>query len=287
MIKQSKPSQTDQAQSTTLAEVAPVKMTKGLSTAMAEQYQMERVQFLKTIKATCFPDGKATDEQLAAFLIVANEYGLNPFVRQIYAFTGKDGGIVPIVPVDGWAAVVNKNKQYDGCEFEDAFDEGNNLFSTTCIMYRKDRGHSIKVTEYLSECFRKTKPWEQWPARMLRHKAFIQAARLTFSLSGFYDPDEADRIMDAEMEVVSTRTSEEIKADAGKIDQAAADPTPKAKEKPPAEKKAEPDSTATKEAEKEEAPALKMESPADEESPNAEQPEPTDAEGDDVEDEGW
>jgi hypothetical protein len=41
---------------------------------------------------------------------------------------------------------------------------------------------------------RDTEPWKKWPVRMLRWKAYIQCARVTFGLSGIYDSDEAARI---------------------------------------------------------------------------------------------
>ena len=46
---------------------------------------------------------------------------------------------------------------------------------------------------FMKECMRNTQPWKQWPARMLRHKAMIQAARIAFSFSGIEDQDEFDR----------------------------------------------------------------------------------------------
>jgi hypothetical protein len=61
-------------------------------------------------------------------------------------------------------------------------------------VHRKDRSHPIEVTEYLAECRQGTEPWKKWPARMLRHKAAIQAIRYAFGFSGIVDPDEADRM---------------------------------------------------------------------------------------------
>ena len=49
----------------------------------------------------------------------------------------------------------------------------------------------------MAECKRNTDPWRQWPNRMLRHKATIQAARYAFGFSGIADPDEAERSADA------------------------------------------------------------------------------------------
>lgn len=55
----------------------------------------------------------------------------------------------------------------------------------------------MEVTEYMAECVRNTEPWAKWPARMLRHKTTIQAARYAFGFSGIVDPDEAERIASA------------------------------------------------------------------------------------------
>ena len=49
----------------------------------------------------------------------------------------------------------------------------------------------------MEECKRTTDTWKQWPARMLRHKATIQAGRYAFGISGIIDPDEAERFKDS------------------------------------------------------------------------------------------
>ena len=63
--------------------------------------------------------------------------------------------------------------------------------SVTAVVYRKDRTHATKVTEYFAECFRPTEPWRQFPRRMLRHKAVKEAVRVAFGISGITDEDEA------------------------------------------------------------------------------------------------
>lgn len=130
-----------------------------------------------------------------AFAIVANQYGLNPFTKEVHAFCDGER-ITPIVGVDGWARIVNSFDKYDGCDFEFIEKDGK-LDAITCSMYVKGRQHPTRVTEYMSECRRPTKPWEQMPRRMLRHKAFMQAARYAFSIAGIYDADEAADIIDS------------------------------------------------------------------------------------------
>lgn len=141
------------------------------------------------LKATAFK-GPASDAQMTALMIVANQYGLNPWTKEIYAFPDKNNGIVPVVGVDGWSRIINEHPQFDGMEFETTAD------SCTCVMFRKDRSHAIRVTEYMDECKRNTQPWQSHPRRMLRHKTLIQCARLAFGYTGIYDQDEAERIVE-------------------------------------------------------------------------------------------
>lgn len=145
-------------------------------------------ELVSVLKATAFK-GPASDAQMTALMVVANQYGLNPWTKEIYAFPDKNNGIVPVVGVDGWSRIINTHEQFDGMEF-DQDDE-----KCTCKMYRKDRGHHIAITEYMSECKRNVGPWQSHPKRMLRHKAMIQCARLAFGYVGIFDQDEAERII--------------------------------------------------------------------------------------------
>ncbi|HEY7822725.1 MAG TPA: phage recombination protein Bet, partial [Acidimicrobiia bacterium] len=156
---------------------------------------MEPAAFEKTLRATVVP-AQVSNEQFAAFLLVAKKYQLDPITKQIYAFPTQGGGIQPIVSIDGWMYLINSHPEFDGMEFEDQLDASGNLLSITCRMFRKDRGHPVSVTEYMSECARPTSTWKQWPARMLRHKAAIQASRYAFGFSGIMEPDEAERMVD-------------------------------------------------------------------------------------------
>lgn len=161
----------------------------------------------ETLKATAFKSNvQVSDDQMTALLIVANQYGLNPWTKEIYAFPDK-GGIVPVVGVDGWSRIMNTHDQFDGMEFRQ--DDQ----SCTCIIYRKDRTHPTSATEYMDECKRDNSPaWKSHPRRMLRHKAMIQAARLAFGFTGIYDQDEAERIIEVkEIDVTHSKKSIEEK----------------------------------------------------------------------------
>lgn len=183
-----------------------------LTRTLATKLDMgDGAELIDTLKATAFK-GEVTDAQMTALLVVANQYALNPWTKEIYAFPDKNNGIVPVVGVDGWSRIINSHPQFDGIEFHHA----DKLVTMPggkpapewieCHIYRKDRSRPIVVREYLDEVYRAsfkgkygevTGPWQTHTKRFLRHKSMIQCARLAFGYGGIYDQDEAERIVEA------------------------------------------------------------------------------------------
>lgn len=184
-----------------LATTAP---KRSVLVAAADRFNMEPEAFEATLRGTVFPPS-GTKAEFAAFLVVANEYGLNPVTREIYAYPKKGGGIQPIVSIDGWARIINEHPQFDGMDF--AFEDlggdqskvpgslGGPELGCTVTIWRKDRTKPIVITEYLSECYRNTDPWKM-RRRMLRHKTLIQGARYAFGFASIMDEDEAMAVVE-------------------------------------------------------------------------------------------
>jgi len=170
--------------------LAPASKPKALA-VMANRLNVDPQKLLQTLKETVFKG--ANDSELLTLVVVANEYGLSPLLKEIYAFPAKGGGITPVVSIDGWISMVNRQPQLDGLEFEWVGEEVPE--SCTCTIYIKNRSHPVRVTEFYKECVRATEPWKQMPRRMLRHKALKEAARVAFGFSGVTDEDEARDIM--------------------------------------------------------------------------------------------
>lgn len=194
---------------------------KSLITRIAARYGVDSRKLYETLKATAFKqrDGSApTDEQMMTLLIVADQYGLNPFIREIYAFPDRQNGIIPVVSVDGWSRIINEHPQYDGIEFVYADKmvkmPGAKVDAPIwieAVIYRKDRSRPIRVREFLDEVYRapfqgKARtgaytvdgPWQTHTKRQLRHKSLIQCSRIAFGFTGIYDQDEAERIREME-----------------------------------------------------------------------------------------
>lgn len=164
-------------------------------------------ELIQTLKATAFK-GDVTDAQMTALLVVANQYGLNPWTKEIYAFPDKHNGIVPVVGVDGWSRIINQNPQFNGMEFR-ASEKMVSMEGAKpapewmeCVIYRKDRDYPVVIREYLDEVYREPfkvgmkGPWQTHTKRFFRHKAMIQCSRLAFGYVGIYDQDEAERVVD-------------------------------------------------------------------------------------------
>ena len=138
-----------------MATTALQSLTKQLSNRF--ELNTNENELLATLKNTAFkqagkkykdnngnwkemPAQAVTDDQMMALLIIANQYSLNPWTKEIYAFPDKSNGITPIVGVDGWSRIINDHPQLDGIEFKQDDEQ------CTCIIYRKDRSHPISVT---------------------------------------------------------------------------------------------------------------------------------------------
>lgn len=193
-----------------------IAQTQGLVTAQISQlaevlglHNVDPLELKQTLIQTAFKsDKEISDAQMGALMIVASQYKLNPWTKEIYAFPDKNKGIIPVVGVDGWSRIINSNPNLNGIEFVFSPDlvqpnkaKVNCPTWVDCIIYRKDRDHPTIVREYLDEVYREPMganayagPWQSHPKRFLRHKALIQCARLAFGFVGIYDQDEAERI---------------------------------------------------------------------------------------------
>ena len=184
----------------------------------AERYGFREDELLNTLAQTAFRQQNGsvpTREQMLSLLAVADSYDLNPFIKQIYGLSDRRGGVLPVISVDGWTHIMNSNPESDGLEFNYPdeliqFDEDMKPCHpwVECTVHRKDREHAIRVREYLDELYRPAVikngkkfpgPWQTCPKRMLRHRAQVQAIRIAYGLSGLFEPDEAERLLETQM----------------------------------------------------------------------------------------
>ena len=157
---------------------------------MAERMNLDPPKLTKALKDSVFKN--ASDDELLALVVIANEHKLNPFTKEIYAFPSRGGGIVPIISVDGWITIMNNHPKFDGIRWDTAHDNDLNPVHCACTIFVKGRSQPVMVTEFFNECKQNTEPWKKYPYRMLRWQAMKQAARVAFGLSNIASDYETE-----------------------------------------------------------------------------------------------
>lgn len=194
-------------------------MSKALA-KFADSFNMDPQEMKNTLVNTVFRQQEGvniTDEQMGALMIVAKEYKLNPFTKELYAFPDKNGGVVPVLGIDGWIRIVNSHPDMEGFEVEysnemEKLDDYHVPCPAWCEVTLHKKGWKVpgKARERLASVYRppfvknagtpkewiNKGPWQTHTERQLFTKAYIQAARRTFGFSGLYDEDEANRIIE-------------------------------------------------------------------------------------------
>lgn len=153
-----------------------------------------------------------TKQDVFTFLVQCSNLGLNPLVKQIYGFVAR-GKLAIVVSIDGWNAIANRNKNFDGVDFEfgpmrereltftrQSFGNGGKTSTTVpvkrmvadwikCVVYRKDRSHPVCVTTFFDEAYTGTEPWSNQPMQMLQNRAFVNSIKKAFNVSAYADDD--------------------------------------------------------------------------------------------------
>jgi hypothetical protein len=145
---------------------------------------------LSRLDAWCLTD-------LERLLAAALRYGLSPTGNELF-MVPDPGGSVPllVVGVDGWSRILNAHEKFAGIEFTESPQLEDGLPAwVECTIHRWDRRVPTKVREHLCEVRGTSSAWITHPRRMLRHKAMVQCARITFGLGDIVDLDEAQRVL--------------------------------------------------------------------------------------------
>lgn len=158
---------------------------------------------LDVIKAQCFRGNSAniSDAQLAAFVSIAAEMGINPLLPgMLYAFPIQGGGIVPMMGPDGVYKKLTEHPDVDSWETtvypEDVAEAPTHA---TTKIFRKGRERPLSYTALLSEWKVGSNPnWNTRTRHMLGLRSLKQAARQIIHGVPF---DEDERVIMGEVNV--------------------------------------------------------------------------------------
>lgn len=155
---------------------------------------IEPAMMLDTIKAQCFKGdpSRVSDAQLAAFVSIAADMGVNPLLPgMMYAFPVQGGGIVPMMGPDGVFKKLAEHREVESWETivypEDVTQAPTHA---TTKIFRKGSDKPLTYTALMSEWKVAANPnWGSRPRHMLSLRALKQCARQV--IHGVpYDEDE-------------------------------------------------------------------------------------------------
>ncbi len=147
-------------------------------------------------------------EDLKIFLIQANQYGLNPFKKEIYATYVWDSNrqrdeLVPIVSIHGLRKLarssVSPRYAYTGTAVVETDTEGNIVSATVPVWGTFSDGKPFELTSYtalytefvrLKKDGKPNKIWSEKPRMMLIKCAEANAIRQAFNISGLFIEEE-------------------------------------------------------------------------------------------------
>ena len=194
------------------AQVAQSSQVMGLLHRYAERMGVPPEQLYSTLLKVIFKRSEGVrEEELLAFLLVCEKYGLDPFLKEIYPTLTQKQGLLPVVSVDGWLRLLHRQDDFDGLSIEfsdekttvELVDRMAGKYAVTAptkcrvAIHLKNKSYPVTIEEYFAEVVRPTDPWRTHPCRMLRHKAVIQCIRVAYSFGGIYDADEAGAIAES------------------------------------------------------------------------------------------
>jgi phage recombination protein Bet len=149
---------------------------------------------IELIKAKIAPD--CTDSEFELLMYMANTYGLDPLLRQIWAV--KRNANTPALIFagrDGMLAIAHRSGHFDGMQSGVVYSgEGKDrkIVSAWCEIWRNDMTHSFKTDVPFSEYNTGYSVWKTNPSAMILKVAESVCLRKAFSVSGLYCPEEID-----------------------------------------------------------------------------------------------
>jgi len=173
---------------------------------------------------------KASDDEFKVFLHVAETYGLNPFLGQIFYWKDKKGNSIQYTSRDGYLSIANRHEAFDGffsdvvrkndsfkrkndvIEHEYGTDRGE-IIGAFCQVFRKDRSQEVYSFAPFEEYNGYNSVWNRYPSAMILKVAESMALKRAFSVSGLVSQEEMNiqRLEDKEEKKKSGHQDEVIK----------------------------------------------------------------------------
>jgi len=152
---------------------------------------------------------KANDDEFKVFLHVAETYGLDPFLNEVFFWKDKKDRMTVMCSRDGYLKIANRNKDFEGLVSDvvranDEFkrtttgiehiygSERGSILGAYALVYRKDREYPVYVFAPFEEYNGYNSVWNRYPSAMILKVAESMSLKRAFSVSGLVSQEEMD-----------------------------------------------------------------------------------------------
>lgn len=134
-----------------------------------------------------------TEPEFKLLMYMANTYGLDPLLKQIWAVKRNENQPALIFAGrDGMLAIAHRSGHFDGMQSGVIYDKDRKPVTAWCEIWRNDMTHSFKTEVPFSEYNTGFSVWKTNPSAMILKVAESVCLRKAFSVSGLYCPEEID-----------------------------------------------------------------------------------------------
>jgi len=151
----------------------------------------------------------ANEDEFKVFLHVAETYGLDPFLNEVFFWKDKKDRMTVMCSRDGYLKIANRNKDFEGLVSDvvranDEFkrtttgiehkygSERGSILGAYALVYRKDREYPVYVFAPFEEYNGYNSVWNRYPSAMILKVAESMALKRAFSVSGLVSQEEMD-----------------------------------------------------------------------------------------------
>jgi phage recombination protein Bet len=180
------------------AEVLPAVVIPAHPVIVAKTYSEDEMLLLRNVIAK-----GCSEPEFKLLMYMANTYGLDPLLKQIWAVKRTEGQPALIFAGrDGMLAIAHRSGHFDGMQSgvnyeKKTIDSGKATERTVdvpvsawCEIWRNDMTHSFKTEVPFSEYNTGYSVWKTNPSAMILKVAEAVCLRKAFSVSGLYSPEE-------------------------------------------------------------------------------------------------
>jgi hypothetical protein len=172
-----------------------------MAISLGETFGLDPRQVIKVLQTQLIkvPAGKppATPGELVVVMSTLNKYGLDPMMRQLYAWRDNRGDLAVMLSLDGWVELARRNPGYVSVSYKYGPDVPKTGKHKACwewvqaTVHTTDRGDVELPPMYLDEWRKDYGQWLEMPRHKMHIISYRMAIREVYGISlDVRDPDD-------------------------------------------------------------------------------------------------